>query len=154
MSEGRACACPMDQHPEHVTWNPEVAAVVSDEAARAYPGECCGLLFGTGPTEVVTAEPIANAESDERRTVAYLLAPGEYRRAEQRARGIGLDVVGVFHSHPDQAAVPSDSDLAEAWPGWLYVIVPVEEGRAGVARGWRLRADRSAFDPVDLIHVA
>ncbi len=144
----------MDQHTEPVTWKPAVAAVVAGAAARAYPAECCGLLFGTGPTEVVTAEPIANAERDERRSVAYLLAPGEYRRAEQRARAVGLEIVGVFHSHPDQAAVPSDSDVAEAWPGWLYVIVPVEQGRAGVARGWRSRDDRSAFDPVDLIHVA
>lgn len=144
----------MEQHPEHVAWTPEVAAVVADEAVRAYPAEGCGLLFGTGPSEVVRAEPITNAESDERRAVAYLLAPGDYRRAEQRAREAGLEIVGVFHSHPDQAAVPSASDIAEAWPGWLYVIVSVEQGRAGLARGWRLRHDRSGFDPVDLIHVA
>lgn len=145
-----------DDHPhtpDHVRWSHHVASAVAAEAARTYPAECCGLLFGTGD-EVAEARPLDNAEDEARRPKAYLLPPGAYRRAEQEARDRGLEVVGVFHSHPDHVAEPSNTDLAEAWPGWLYVIVPVEEGRAGVARAWRLRGDRSGFDPVDLIHVA
>ena len=145
---------PFAQPPDHVMWRPEVAAVVADEAARTYPAECCGLLLGTADGEVVAAEPIANGESGDRLPVAYLLSPGAYRQAEERARAAGLEVVGVFHSHPDHPAEPSPTDLADAWPGWLYVSVPVEAGRPGLARGWRLQPDRSGFAPVDLIHIA
>ena len=139
--------------PDHVRGPHDVAAAIATEATRTYPAECCGLLLGSGD-DVAEACPIDNAEDEARRPRAYLLAPGAYRRAEAQAHDRGLDIVGDFHSHPDHVAQPTETDLAEAWPGWLYVIVPVEEGRAGVARAWRLRADRSAFDPVDLIHVA
>jgi proteasome lid subunit RPN8/RPN11 len=141
-------------HSHAIDWPADVAAIVNADAARAYPDECCGLLLGHDDGRVTAAAPIPNGETDDRRRVAYLLSPGAYRRAEQQARTEGLEVVGVFHSHPDHPAEPSPTDLAEAWPGWLYVIVPVALGRPGVPRGWRLRADRSGFDPVDLLDIA
>lgn len=138
----------------HVTWPAALAARVADEAARAYPEECCGLLLGHDNGDPTALTMIENAAEDGRREVSYLLSPGAYRRAEAQARDEGLQVVGVVHSHPDHPADPSPTDLAEAWPDWLYVIVPVIEGTPGVPRGWRLRADRSAFDAVTLIHSA
>lgn len=142
-----------DRTAQEVAWPRGVDAQVMAEAGRAYPEECCGLLLGTPEGETRAAAPLTNAEQAERRRVSYLLAPGEYRRTEQQAREHGLDVVGVYHSHPDHPAVPSASDVAEAWPGWLYVIVPVDQGVPGDARGWRLRTDRSGFDPVVLVHI-
>ncbi len=133
-----------------MSWPAAVDAAVSADSERHYPDECCGLLFGTADGHVVSAQPIANAEDPERRRAAYLLSPRAYREAEQAARSSGLDIVGVFHSHPDHPAVPSPTDLAAAWPDWLYVIVPVVRGQAGRAAGWRLRDDRSGFDPVTL----
>jgi proteasome lid subunit RPN8/RPN11 len=137
-----------------VTWPASIEAVVKAEAERQYPEECCGLLFGAADRGIVVAEPIANVESPDRRRAAYLLAPGAYRRADARARAAGLEIVGVFHSHPDHPAEPSPTDLEAAWPEWLYVIVPVAAGRAGAAAGWRLKPDRSGFVPVTLLHPA
>jgi proteasome lid subunit RPN8/RPN11 len=136
-----------------VAWPGGIADVVRAEAERAYPDECCGLLLGRHDT-LLRAEPIANGEEPTRRRAAYLLSPGAFRRAEAQARAEGLDVVGVFHSHPDHPARPSPTDLEAAWPGWVYVIVPVEQGRAGTPLAWRLRDDRSGFDHVPLWHKA
>lgn len=147
------CATTDMQDPHAIEWPADLAAAVTAEAARAYPEECCGLLLGHDDGRLAAAAPIPNGEADQRRRVAYLLSPGAYRRAEQQARAEGLEVVGVFHSHPDHPPEPSASDLAEAWPGWLYVIVPVVQGRPGAPRGWRLRADRSGFDPVALLDI-
>ena len=42
-------------------------------------------------------------------------------------------------------ALPSAFDLEHAWPNLHYLIVSVRAGRAGDARSWRLRGDRSQF---------
>lgn len=131
-------------------WPAVVAGVVAGEARRAYPEEACGLLFGTADGQLVRAVPIPNGAPLETRRVTYLLSPGAYRRAEQQAQAEGLEVVGVFHSHPDHPPEPSATDLAEAWPGWVYVIVPVAAGQPGPPRAWRLRDDRRGFKPVPL----
>ena len=67
-------------------------------------------------------------------------------RGERYAETKKLDVVGFYHSHPDDAAVPSRYDLDHAWPFYSYLIVSVEAGRIADARSWRLADDRSQFD--------
>jgi len=56
-------------------------------------------------------------------------------------------VVGFYHSHPDHPARPSAFDLEHAWPFYSYVIVSVEDGAVADMRSWRLRDDRSEFEP-------
>ncbi len=72
--------------------------------------------------------------------------------ADRKARQERLDVLGVYHSHPNEAARPSDYDREHAaWTAWSYVIVSVREGRTAEMRAWRLREDRSAFDEERLV---
>jgi proteasome lid subunit RPN8/RPN11 len=66
------------------------------------------------------------------------LDPADHLAAEELARAVGLEVVGVWHSHPDHPAVPSEADRAQAWRGWSYPIVSVTAGRARELRSWRL----------------
>jgi proteasome lid subunit RPN8/RPN11 len=78
--------------------------------------------------------------------------PDDYREAERRATALGAELLGFYHSHPDHPARPSQYDLDHAWPFFSYIIVSV---RAGVPEGmtsWRLRDDRSGFDPEDLTY--
>jgi proteasome lid subunit RPN8/RPN11 len=56
-----------------------------------------------------------------------------------------LDVVGVFHSHPDHPTQPSQFDLDHALPNFCYLITSVEKGTAVITRAWQLQADRGAF---------
>jgi proteasome lid subunit RPN8/RPN11 len=58
----------------------------------------------------------------------------------------GLDVIGIFHSHPDDVPVASPRDLAWAsWPGYSYLITQVLKGEPTFSRSWQLQADRSGF---------
>ena len=66
--------------------------------------------------------------------------------AEKRATEMGGELVGFYHSHPDNPARPSQTDLDQAWPTFSYVILAVQNGEPGVMTSWCLREDRSAFD--------
>ena len=65
---------------------------------------------------------------------------------EKYARGKRLDVVGFYHSHPDEPAVPSRYDLDHAWPTYSYIVVSVEGGKAVALRSWEMQSDRSRFE--------
>jgi proteasome lid subunit RPN8/RPN11 len=67
-------------------------------------------------------------------------------RAEKYARENKLDVIGYYHSHPDDRAVPSQYDLDHALPVWSYIIVSVLEGKAVDVRSWEMEDDRSKFN--------
>jgi len=112
-----------------------------------YPREACGLLGGhwSDPARTVLAlEPLRNSRVDSARN-RYLIDPEAYRRAEARLARDELDVIGVYHSHPDHPAVPSIFDRDHAWPRLSYVIVEVASGQARAVRSWVLADDRTAF---------
>ena len=54
----------------------------------------------------------------------------------KRARAAGLDIVGVYHTHPDHPAEPSAYDRDTAAPRGRTFIVSVREGRAADVRSW------------------
>ena len=112
-----------------------------------YPREACGVIGGRWAGDRrVAAElvPLVNARTDGARH-RYLIPPDAYRRAEARLALDELDVIGVYHSHPDSSAVPSRFDRDNAWPRLSYAILTVAAGRAGDVKSWLLADDRAAF---------
>lgn len=114
----------------------------------AYPDEGAGLLLGAtenGDKRVSQLITFANAREPSARRNRYLITPQDYLRGEQEAARLGLDVIGVFHSHPDHSNRPSEFDREWAMPGWSYVITSVQSGKAMESRSWLLSEDRSQF---------
>jgi proteasome lid subunit RPN8/RPN11 len=98
-------------------------------ARREVPGECCGVLIGNA-TAIVEAIPTRNLSDNQNR---FLIDPQGHMAALRRARALGLEVVGFYHSHPHSAAVPSARDLDEAaYPDLLMMIVSVQSIEADV----------------------
>ena len=126
-----------------------VLDTIRRHAAAAYPHECCGALIGAtvqdGVVEVVDAKELDNV-TDEGPRRRFRVSPSDYRQSEARARELGAELLGFYHSHPDHPALPSQYDLDHAWPNFSYVIVAVAQGTPGDLRSWRLRPDRSAFE--------
>jgi proteasome lid subunit RPN8/RPN11 len=143
-----------------------VTAAVDREIRRhgeeTYPHECCGALVGTnGHTTATVALPNTTEEGPRRR---FMVRPSDYRLAEQRAKELGGDLLGFYHSHPDHPARPSQYDLDHAWPTFAYIIVAVkgdhddagsarrsaEGAKAGDMTVWFLKEDRSEFEEGEL----
>ena len=124
------------------------ATAIGEHGEADYPHEACGLMGGTvdGDRTVVTQlVPLANQRTDSARN-RYLIDPDAFRRAQGELDAAGLEVVGIYHSHPDHPAEPSTFDHEHAWPRLSYVIVAVAAGRAAELRSWRLSDDRAAFE--------
>ena len=74
-----------------------------------------------------------------------MISPQELLKGEKQAAARGLDVLGVFHSHPDHPNQPSEFDRQWALPWFSYLITSVNEGKSAGARSWRLSEDRKSF---------
>jgi proteasome lid subunit RPN8/RPN11 len=102
-------------------------------ARATAPLECCGLLIGSDE-RLTAAIPAHNLASEPGRR--YLVDPRDHLAAIRLARARGEQVVGGYHSHPHSDAVPSETDVAEAFSGFLFVIVGLGSETAQL-RGWR-----------------
>ena len=114
----------------------------------AYPAEGAGFMLGNvnGDLRLVTAIlKLSNAREESAQHNRYLLTPQDVLHSEQEAAQRGLDVIGVFHSHPDHPNQPSEFDREWAMPWFSYIITNVNNGKAVKSRSWRLADDRTAF---------
>ncbi|MGH7546613.1 MAG: M67 family metallopeptidase [Gemmatimonadales bacterium] len=126
---------------------PRHANAICRHGEADYPAEACGLIGGTvdGDHKVaVQLVPLANQRTATARN-RYLIDPESFRRAQEKLDRDGLDVIGVYHSHPDHPAAPSAFDREHAWPWLSYVIVGIARGRAAQLKSWTLSDDRAAF---------
>ena len=94
----------------------------------AYPDEGAGFLLGADG-EVREIISLPNAREDEARHNRFLITPEDYLKAEMKAMELGMDLIGVFHSHPDCPNVPSEYDREWAQPFFSYIISRVDKGK-------------------------
>ena len=131
-----------------------VLAEIQAHGEQAYPEEGAGLLLGRddGVRRAVTAIlPLTNSREDDARHNRYLITAEDMLAGEREAMRLGLDIVGVFHSHPDHPNRPSEFDREWALPWYSYVITSVNQGTAAGSRAWRLEDDRQKFTEEELL---
>jgi proteasome lid subunit RPN8/RPN11 len=118
-----------------------------------YPYECGGMLIGTldtdGSKTVHETFPLENSSQEDQKN-RVLILPKDVLRAERYARSQKLEVIGYYHSHPEDRAVPSQYDLDHALPVWSYIIVSVIGGKAVDVRSWVMENDRTRFNEEEL----
>ena len=108
---------------------------------ETYPHECCGIMMGKATDDSITVQALiraGNTRTDSAHN-RYHIAPQELVKIQRQARGLGLDIVGFYHSHPDHPAQWSQTDFAEAhWLGCSYIITSVEQGKAALTNSFLL----------------
>jgi proteasome lid subunit RPN8/RPN11 len=126
------------------------------QGVKSYPHECCGALLGNDSEigrEIKELVPLANQRNDSPRN-RFEVTPEDVQMAEKKAKDLKLEVLGWYHSHPDAPARPSEFDREHAWPWYSYIIVSVQQREPRDMKSWRLRDDRSAYDPEAIESVA
>jgi proteasome lid subunit RPN8/RPN11 len=112
---------------------------------RGYPHEICGLMLGiSGGSRLVTEVFECGNLNKLKPETRYDMDPKDYLKGEALARQKGLDVLGIFHSHPDHPDKASETDRQAAWPGFSYVIMSIQKGKYASMKSWVLD-DQSQF---------
>jgi proteasome lid subunit RPN8/RPN11 len=114
---------------------------------ETYPYECCGFLVGDvdGDDAIVHEVIRASNTRDDSPNNRYAIDPKELHEIDMAAGKRKLGVVGIYHSHPDVAAQPSEFDREHACPWYCYAIVSIVKGEAKELRNWKLVDDGSRF---------
>ena len=120
-------------------------------AEAIYPDECCGVMLGKeGDTKLVQqALPLDNVAEGSHRA-RYELRPDDLFRAQREARERGLDVIGIYHSHPDCDAYFSETDLKNSCPWYSFVVLSVRSGKFHHANSWLPDADQTRADQEEM----
>ncbi len=134
-------------------------AKIYNHAQITYPEECCGILFGifseneeTAVVEVWETENVWESSSEAlfsavtvsqkqetgSRRDRFTIDPAVLLKAQKYARQNNLNLVGIYHSHPDHLANPSEFDRAIAWETYSYIIMSVQQGKVMDCRSWVL----------------
>ena len=121
---------------------------IEDAAEAAYPEECCGLLIGrrndAGDLVVTQVEASPNTATDGRRR--FEVDPQLRFDLMRRLADMPEDIIGHYHSHPDEAAAPSATDRGMIYePDLVWLITAVEGGRAAETRAYAADAPDHGF---------
>jgi proteasome lid subunit RPN8/RPN11 len=143
---------------------------IQTHAETTYPEECCGILIGQiqGDTKTLIEvlptenswgnETIDNFQTIERSNKTskrnrFSIAPRVMFEVQKETRSRNLDIIGIFHSHPDNPARPSEFDRAIAWQSYSYIIVSVQNGKTSDLKSWMLD-DHHKFQPEEIISLS
>ena len=69
---------------------------------------------------------------------SYSINPLIILQVQKQARKDNLDIIGIYHSHPDHPAIPSAFDTKFAWSMYSYIILSVTKGKVKTIRSWIL----------------
>jgi proteasome lid subunit RPN8/RPN11 len=123
-------------------------------ACETYPNECCGALLGVaedGEKKVRLAVPLDNVSQASHRS-RYELRPEDLLMADRRARHEGMDLLGIYHSHPDCDAYFSETDLKNSCPWYSFVVLSIQGAEFHHANSWLPNAEQTVAAKEELIH--
>ena len=84
--------------------------VLSKHAKTHEPNESCALLIGKKVNEKDIVEEVILLENIDESPVSFTPSDEQYIQAHTKASENGMDVVAIFHSHPNSEAFPSNKD--------------------------------------------
>ena len=114
-------------------------------AKATYPNECCGAMIGTVDGDVKTVKiglAIENAFTGVQHE-RYELRPEDLMKADKEARARGMDLIGIFHSHPDCDAYFSETDLKNSCPWYSFVVLSIYKGEFHHANSFLPNAEQT-----------
>ena len=123
-------------------------------AQETYPNECVGAMLGVidGDSKTVTlAMPLPNSYEGAQ-GARYELRPEHLLEADRAAREKKLDLIGIYHSHPDCDAYFSQTDLRNSCPWYSFVVLSIRKGEFHHANSWLPNFEQTEAAREELIY--
>ncbi len=84
--------------------------ILKKHAKSCVPYESCAILFGKILDNRYTVKEVFPTKNIENSPYSFTISPEELIKAYETAEKKSLEVIAIFHSHPDSAAYPSSTD--------------------------------------------
>ena len=115
---------------------------IKKQGEEGYPFEICGFLIGkidfeNDKREVVEVFQVEN-QNKERANDRFEISPKDFLKVENYVSEKKLEIVGIYHTHPDHPNRPSQTDLMFAQPDMSYIILSVKNGKGEDWKSWVL----------------
>ncbi|MHC4115970.1 MAG: M67 family metallopeptidase [Planctomycetota bacterium] len=118
-----------------------------EQARVEAPIECCGILAGRDGR----AEKLYKMANSEGRPDHFMMSPEQQFAAVKDMRSESLDIVAIYHSHPETPARPSEEDIRLALtPDVVYVILSLLGSNGPVVKGFQIEDGAVTNVPVKI----
>ena len=125
----------------------QVLTLIQD-SKKAYPGEACGLLAGKD-SKVSKIYPISNIS---KKPTRFLIKPEEQVKVMKEIEDLGMELIGIYHSHANIRAYPSDRDLGMAfYPEVSYVIISLADKENPEIKSFKIMEDSIMEEKIKII---
>ncbi len=126
----------------------EIFQRLIDHARRESPLECCGILGGKGET-VQKAFEIQNTE---RSPIRYLMSPQEQLKVFEELEKESIEMIAIYHSHPDSMAFPSETDVKMAfYPEVVSIIISLKDEKNPAVKAFLISSEAISPQPIEVI---
>ncbi|MTF39352.1 Mov34/MPN/PAD-1 family protein [Cyanobacterium aponinum] len=131
--------------------------IIRQQGIKNYPYECCGLLLGVinnCEKKVIKVVPVENDWENQKHLFtkkydglkrnlrdSFAINPFTLLKIQKEARNENLNIVGIYHSHPDHSAIPSEFDRDVAHSVYSYLILSVQKKEVTDICSWLLDED-------------
>ena len=133
---------------------PDPWAAMLAHARSTYPNECCGAMLGVldGDSKTVRESVALENAFEGAQAARYELRPEDLLAADRAARARGMDLIGIYHSHPDCGAYFSKTDLENSCPWYSFVVLSIHKGEFDHANSWLPNVDQTEAAKEELIY--
>ena len=123
-------------------------------AVETYPYECCGFLLGQFSDNGFVHEIRRATNQNQDRTDRFVISSEEFANVHKSADTAELEIIGIYHSHPDWPPIPSQTDMENAWKDAFHLITSIYQKTPLNTNVWRLADDgirRFEFVPLEIV---
>lgn len=122
--------------------------ILIQHCQKEFPNEACGILAGNGE-RVAKAYEMINADSGPE---SFLMDTKEQLKVMKEIRSLGLEMLGIYHSHVASAAYPSSRDLELAfYPDASYVILALKDKNNPGIRSFKIKEGKISEEEVRIV---
>ncbi len=119
-----------------------------EHAKKESPLECCGILGGKDHT-VKKAFELKNAEES---PIRYSMAPQDQLRIFEEMEKGAMEMVAIYHSHPQTIPFPSETDVKLAfYPEMTSIIISLKEEENPVVKAFRIGNEAIYLEEIEVV---
>ncbi len=118
------------------------------QAKAEAPIEACGILAGRdGQVERLYKMTNTDQSSDH-----FMMAPDEQFKVVKDIRAVGLEMLEIYHSHPETPARPSKEDIRLALtPDVIYIILSLQDANTPYVKGFTIENNKVVEVPIEIV---